>query len=163
MSSYITLELDTATPTVNIYAPNNTTKMTDTLYRIVANEKLANIQEFYFIDSEKKRHDITLNYLEESFEGKVSFDFFSKGMATLYVVVYDEALNKSAVYYHSINVYENRELYLEIELIKREMHFRMIPRTRIELSRQNRLLEMSVIPRLVEMEVKDISGTEEQL
>lgn len=109
MSSYIQLVLDTTSPTVEVFAPNETTTETDTTYRVEANEQLANIQNFYFRDSKGLRHNVTLQYFGTYYEGIVSFGNFSEGMATFYAQVYDEVLNKSILVEHTTNVVETRE------------------------------------------------------
>jgi hypothetical protein len=108
MPSYLELVLDTTNPTIGIFAPNETTTETNTLYRIESNEKLANIQRFYFIDSKGVRHDLHLGYYQTYFEGNVNFSTFSEGIATLHATVLDAAWNPSPLVKHSINVIETR-------------------------------------------------------
>ena len=108
MSSYLQVVLDTTSPTINIYAPNETTTETLTLYRVESNEKLTNLQNFYFIDSQGVRHNVFFQYFGNYFEGNVNFSFFSNGLATFYAEVYDEVLNKSSFVNHTTNVIETR-------------------------------------------------------
>lgn len=108
MPSYLQLELDTKNPTIGVFAPNETTTETNTLYRIESNEKLANIQRFYFIDSKGIRHDLHLNFYQTYFEGHVSFSTFNQGLATLHAQVLDSVWNPSPIVTHSINVIETR-------------------------------------------------------
>lgn len=159
MSSFLTLELDTTSPVVEIYAPNETTTLTDTLYRIVANENLSNIQDFYFIDAKKQRHDVTLQYKNNIFEGIVSFDNFAEGMATFYVRVYDEVLNLSKMYVHYLNVQETRDLTMEIQTLPRIVQTKKKPR-KVESIRSERLIALSLTPRKIDIEVDEYSGTE---
>jgi hypothetical protein len=116
MSSFLRIELDTTKPKVDIYAPNSTTIETDSLIRIQANEILSNIQNFYFLDSLGARHDFTLDYQESLFEGYVSFNNFSEGMATLVAEVYDEVLNKSTTSTFNIAVFKTRAYRLELNV-----------------------------------------------
>jgi hypothetical protein len=111
MSSFIQITLDTTSPTIEVFAPNETTTETNTIYRVEANEHLSNLQNFYFRDSNGLRHDVTLQFFGTYFEGTVTFSNFSDGMATFYAQVFDDVLNKSNLVTHSTNVVETREDY----------------------------------------------------
>lgn len=118
MSSSLIIELDTTSPVAVVYAPNETTTLTDTTYRVEANEKLANIQNFYFRDSRGLRHNVALQFFGTYYEGTVSFDNFSEGMATFYAQVSDEVFNQSTVVTHSVNIVETRpdhEIVVDIQ------------------------------------------------
>jgi hypothetical protein len=160
MASYITLELDTTSPTVEIYAPNNTTVNTDTFYTISANEPLLNIQEFYFLDAKKQRHDVTLKYTGNGFEGIISYNNFAEGMATFVVQVYDEVMNKSKRYAHNINVEETRDMKLELEMTPRQLAIKHTER-KVDLIHQDRVVKVSLSPRKLDFDIEEISGMEE--
>jgi hypothetical protein len=134
MSSFITLVLDTTSPTIEVFAPNDTTTETVTLYRIEANEPLSNIQNFYFRDSNGLRHDVTLQFFGTYFEGNISFSNFSDGMATFYAQVFDEVLNKSNLVQHNTNVVETREDHEVVTDVAkpREIRAKVIVRAKTE-------------------------------
>lgn len=149
MTSFIQLELDTTQPTIEVFAPNETTTLTDTTYRVEANETLANIQNFYFKDSSGVKHNVTLTYNGTYFEGLVSFDYFREGMATFYAQVYDEVLNKSSVIMHYVNVVETRtdhEVELDIES-PREVITKIILRSKIDTDFLPYLVSAKIKPR----------------
>lgn len=127
--NFVEITLDTTAPSVEIFAPNTTTIDTDTLYRIEGNEPLENIQEFYFIDASGVRHDISLLYYGTYFEGTVSFDAFAEGMATLYVRLHDEVLNRSSLYEHNVVVYGDRVSDMQPLTLEIGMKIRAIAKT----------------------------------
>ncbi len=104
--SWIEVELDLSPPTVDIYAPTVVYAQSLETISIEANEALDTKQSIYIIDSLGVKHDYTF-YLEN--ENKrlynfISFGNYPNGLATLFVTVYDEVLNKSSIYSKTINV-----------------------------------------------------------
>ena len=159
MSSFINIELDTTSPTIEVFAPNETTTLTDTTYRVEANETLANIQNFYFRDSRGLRHDVTFQFFGNYFEGLVSYDNFSEGMATFYAQAYDEVLNKSNLVQHLINVVETREDHEIVSDVAnpREIKTTIIVRSKIE----NNIIPYKIstsMKKRTEMEVDILDG-----
>jgi hypothetical protein len=103
--SWIEVELDLIPPTVEIFAPSIIISQSFETITIEANENLDVQHSIYIIDSLGKRHDYTF-YLEteRKFVNSISFENIPKGLATLFVTVDDEVLNKSSIYKKSINV-----------------------------------------------------------
>jgi hypothetical protein len=121
--SWVNITLDTSPPTVIIHAPTIIIEKNYEYITIEANENLDIRQEVYIVDSLNKRHDYTfaLEPDKKTLFGNVSFQDYPNGMATLFVIVYDEVWNKSMLYRKSINVgnvdtenFENVKLNLEI-------------------------------------------------
>jgi hypothetical protein len=119
----VNITLDTSPPTVIIHAPTIIIEKNYEYITIEANENLDIRQEVYIVDSLNKRHDYTfaLEPDKKTLFGNVSFQDYPNGMATLFVIVYDEVWNKSMLYRKSINVgnvdtenFENVKLNLEI-------------------------------------------------
>lgn len=114
MSSFFTLTLDTTPPTFEIYSPQYTQKEIETEIRIVANENLSINHEIYLIDSLGERYNYTFLLSDNEFIGKVQFTNVNYGIATIYVTVYDEVLNKSSLLSKAINIIGGQKLKLDI-------------------------------------------------
>lgn len=120
--SYIIVELDTTSPTIEIYSPSYTTREAEAEIQIQANEQLDNWQETYIIDGNGVRHDYTFLVQEKELIGIVSFNNMPVGLATLYVTVRDDVNNVSEKYSKIITIKESLNLLkLEIEDFSRKM------------------------------------------
>ncbi|MFZ7103345.1 MAG: hypothetical protein ACOWWO_11920 [Peptococcaceae bacterium] len=97
MSSYFTLELDTTSPSLEIFAPDYTMKDTETEIRITANENLSTFQEIYIIDSLGQRHDHIFAYQGNVFAGILNFNNFPSGPATIYAYLKDDLYNLASI------------------------------------------------------------------
>jgi hypothetical protein len=124
VQSWLNVTLDTTPPTVIIYAPTTIFEKSFEHISIEANENLDLKQEIYIVDSLNKRHDYTfvLEPDKKTLFGSVSFQDYPNGIATLFVIVYDEVWNKSMLYRKAINVgnvdvdnIENVKLNLEMQ------------------------------------------------
>jgi hypothetical protein len=103
-NNYITLELDTTRPNVEIYAPSYVTRYSPTEVRVVTNEILDTWQETYVIDSLGNRHDLTFLYNETEFIGEIEFNGYPFGITQLFVKVRDEVLNESDLMNFTFNL-----------------------------------------------------------
>ncbi|MGD6876747.1 hypothetical protein [Bacillus infantis] len=105
--SFITLELDTTPPEIEIYSPTYVTRETDNLITIIGSEELSTYQEIYIVDSQGNRFDYTFTHDNNSFVGKVKLNELSLGTATLYVRVKDTVDNISELKSHMFEIKEN--------------------------------------------------------
>lgn len=113
--SYFILELDTTSPEVEIYAPDYTTRETENIVTIKANEALSSQYEARVIDSDSNIHE--LNFLmqdESTLFGRFTLPNASLGEATLYVIVSDEVGNVT----ESVFVFEIKE---SVTILKQEL------------------------------------------
>ncbi len=106
MPSYFNLEKDTTAPLISVALPVYTHVNNYEYIRIESNELLSNIQDFYFIDSKGKRHDMTLEFHGTYFDGIFQFTDFPNGLITLYAQVFDEVLNPSVIYETTLVCYD---------------------------------------------------------
>ncbi|MDM5333445.1 hypothetical protein QUF56_09420 [Ureibacillus composti] len=95
MSSFFTLTLDTTAPHIDVYAPTYTTPQAEFEVLIKANERLAEYQEIFAIDSVGEKHDFIFMYENNAYFGIVDVSKFSIGIATIYVRVCDVVGNLS--------------------------------------------------------------------
>ncbi|AYP68272.1 hypothetical protein PQE75_gp207 [Bacillus phage vB_BcoS-136] len=102
--SYITLTLDTTSPTLEIYSPSYTTRENDVEFRILANEKIDSWQEIYIIDKDENRHDYTFKVEDKEIIGIVNFNNYPLGLATIYVKTRDEVHNVSSLFKKTITI-----------------------------------------------------------
>jgi hypothetical protein len=95
MFNYVLIEIDTASPDIDIYIPPYTT--IDLINEIIiqANENLEQYQEIYVIDSHGSRFDYTFELERDRLVGLVNFGNLSLGVATIYARVKDEVGNIS--------------------------------------------------------------------
>lgn len=121
MGNSFDLYLDTTGPTINIHAPNYTVKNSMTDFRIEGNERLAEYQDFYFIDSDGIRHDVIFKYDGDSFLGEIDFSQFAEGIAIFYAQIKDLVFNNSPVISHSILIHAGKAVDLEIRENARSM------------------------------------------
>ena len=86
---YVIIEIDTQKPSLEIYAPNYTTKYIYNEIILHSDEPLGEEHEFYVIDHEGNRSDYTFHQISENeYLGKVKFNFNNQ-ILTLYSKVYD--------------------------------------------------------------------------
>lgn len=104
MSNYITLELDTTEPILEIYSPSYTIREVDVEVSITSNESLDNWQETYLIDENGIRHDYNFHIEGNQIVGLLNFNGFPLGLARLYIRVRDEVHNISSVYSKIITI-----------------------------------------------------------
>lgn len=114
MASYFYLELDTTSPFIEILAPSYATPQTYVEITIESNELLDTYQEVYVIDSKGQRHNITLEYKYNSFQGVVLFNSVPFGMISIYARVKDNVGNPSNIAQKNINLIESDTLSLEV-------------------------------------------------
>lgn len=119
MANFFELDLDTTGPELSVYGPGYVMKSGDIEVR--ANEKLSNNAEFYFIDSEGKRHDVIFKYNGDSFMGEVDFSLFPAGISIFYGQVKDEVYNLSPVVTHSLLVHGGSGASVQVLDMKRFM------------------------------------------
>lgn len=128
--SWLQVELDLTPPTVQIHAPSILLTKSIEAITIEANEALDTKHSIYIIDSLGTRHDytFTLEANKNTLFNNINFEDFPNGIATIFVVVYDEVLNKSSLYKKSINIgnveveeIENIKLTLETTEKQNEM------------------------------------------
>lgn len=105
--SFISLELDTTPPEIEIYSPTYVTRETDNVITILGTEELSTYQEIYIVDSQGNRFDYTFTHDNNSFVGKVKLNELSLGYATLYVRVKDTVGNATDLVSHVIEIKEN--------------------------------------------------------
>lgn len=113
MASFITLELDTTPPKLQIYAPNYTTKNTDLNLTIIASEMVDKWQEIYLIDREGKKHDFTFHIDNKEIIGLIPMANIPLGIATIYARLRDELHNVSDLYSFSFSVIEYAPITIE--------------------------------------------------
>lgn len=111
--SYITIQLDTTEPTLNIYAPSYVTIDMQVDILIESDERLDDWQEIYVIDQDGKRHDYTFKITNNRITGVINTNTYPVGLATLYVTVRDEVHNVSRQHEKVITV---RETFQSLEL-----------------------------------------------
>ncbi|WP_100406686.1 hypothetical protein [Bacillus solitudinis] len=114
MSSFV-LELDTTPPVIEIVAPTYTVSDAETEIIVDSNEILAEYQDIHIVDSSGKRHDVIFLYQGDYFYGKLIFNEFSIGIATIYVRVKDEVSNLSDLAKKTIDIKKSARLSLEVE------------------------------------------------
>ncbi|MBO0962389.1 hypothetical protein J1P26_22055 [Neobacillus sp. MM2021_6] len=114
--NYILLELDTTAPTLEIYAPNYTTRSALTPVTIQANEPLSSYQEVYIVDALGGRHDLTFAHEDDNLVGYLSLNGYPLGIATLYCRLMDTVDNLSSLYSHSFSIMESEILTAEMSL-----------------------------------------------
>jgi hypothetical protein len=126
MPSYVTLELDTTSPTIEIFAPKYTTETITNVITIESNEKLAKYQDIYVIDSKGVRHDYTFEKdSDNTYVGIIRFNNYPIGIATIYARMKDEVDNFSNVATSSIEIKEGLTLLsLEIKDSVRELELK---------------------------------------
>jgi hypothetical protein len=126
MSSYITIELDTTSPKVEVFAPKYTTDDIINTITVEASEKLANYQDIYVIDSNGVRHDYTFERdSDTTFVGVIRFVNYPLGIATIYARMKDEVDNFSNVASTSVEIKEGLTLLsLEISDSVRDVSLR---------------------------------------
>lgn len=121
MSNSFELFLDTTGPEISIFAPNYTMKNSMTDIEIKGSERLAEDQDFYFIDSQGGRHDVIFQHNGDSFLGWVDFSVFPQGIAILYAQVHDTVFNPSPSISHTILIHGGTGVDVEVEDIDRDM------------------------------------------
>lgn len=114
MASYITLELDTTSPDVDIIMPSYTTQQAIAPIRVIADEELIINHEVYIMDSFKNRHDITLVHNGNELSGQLSFEGYPLGMATVFVRVTDTVHNQSDLYSKVIRIMKSDYLKIAV-------------------------------------------------
>lgn len=114
MVSVIFLELDTTAPILKIFAPNYTTRSSNTPILVESNEPIANEQEIYIIDSQGKKHDLTFTHNGDTLHGELSFSGYPLGIATLNIRLMDSVYNKSDIYSHSFAIIESEVLIMKL-------------------------------------------------
>ena len=114
MANSFNLFLDTTGPEIMVFAPDYTVKNSLADFEVRANERLAVDQEFYFLDSEGKRHDVIFQYNGDSFLGWVDFGQFPEGIAVFYAQVMDEVGNPSPVVTHTVLIHQGAAAEVQI-------------------------------------------------
>lgn len=99
-SSFVQVYLDTTPPNLTLYYPTNTTQDSTELISITSNENLSMNHEIIIVDQLKVEHRYTffLQNDKKTFMGNISFYNYPKGIATLYVRLFDEVGNQSTTY-----------------------------------------------------------------
>lgn len=115
MANYFELDLDTTGPEIEVYGPGYAMGSGLTDIEIRANERLSTDQEFYFIDSNGKRHNVIFKYNGDSFIGEVDFSTFSDGISIFYAQVKDEVFNYSPVITHSILLHKENGASVQVQ------------------------------------------------
>jgi hypothetical protein len=122
--SWVNITLDTTPPTISIHSPTIITSKSFEFISIEADENLDIRQEIYIVDSLNKRHDyiFALEPDKKTLFNTIDFQNYPNGIATIFVIVYDEVWNKSMLYRKSINIgnvdtgnIENVKLNLDIK------------------------------------------------
>lgn len=114
--NHLYLELDTTAPILEIFAPNYTTRSSNTIITIKSNEMLSSYQEIFIIDSENNRNDLTFSLDNDSLTGNIFLHGYSIGIAILYVRLKDIVENVSSLYSHTFYIMESEILTSEIIL-----------------------------------------------
>lgn len=105
--SYITIQLDTTPPEIEIISPRYTTHDITNEIIITANEPLSSFQKIYTIDSQGNRFNHTFKHNGNEFIGSIRFNEFSYGIATIYAQLKDEVDNPSALVSKPIEIKES--------------------------------------------------------
>lgn len=121
MANFFELDLDTTGPELSVYGPGYAMKSGLTDIEVRANEKLSNNAEFYFIDSNGKRHDVIFKYNGDSFMGEVDFSLFPDGISIFYGQVKDEVFNLSPVVTHSLLIHKGSGASVQVRDMNRFM------------------------------------------
>jgi hypothetical protein len=129
--SYVVLTIDTTKPELEIFAPRYTTHDVTNTITIEANEPIADYQDIYVVDSQNVRHDYT--FFKESdnqYVGKVRFNDFPLGVATIYARLKDEVNNFSDTVVKNLEIKESLNKgnisisdkeFMKVETTDREM------------------------------------------
>ncbi|MDW7673790.1 MAG: hypothetical protein SCK28_04550 [Bacillota bacterium] len=120
-NNFFILELDTTPPNISIIAPNYTVPNVETEIIIEGNEVLSQFQDIYIIDAKGTRHDVIFNYSNDKFIGRLIFNDFSIGIATVHARLKDEVLNLSDRVSKTIDIRMATKLILTIDEITREI------------------------------------------
>lgn len=147
--SWLRVTLDTTQPTLTIYLPSYTTNQSIDDITIVANEPLATKQEIYIVDSLGVRHNQTFSLQtdKKTFLGRISFNNFPKGIATIFVTLYDEVWNRSSIYKKSINVIDPQNIKMIISEYVCKLEMEIVTRETLNTEQEsNLLLEENIMP-----------------
>ena len=114
MSSFLTVNLDTTKPSVEIYAPNYVATNSIMEVIVMANEDLDIFQDIY-MSYEGVSVPLTFSQENNKFKGLVSLHGIPEGKLEISVQVRDTVYNMSDKVVKTINALENKGLKLKIE------------------------------------------------
>ena len=114
MSSFLTVNLDTTKPSVEIYAPNYVATNSIMEVIVMANEDLDIFQDIY-MSYEGVSVPLTFSQENNKFKGLVSLHGIPEGKLEISVQVRDTVYNMSDKVVKTINALENKGLKLNIE------------------------------------------------
>jgi hypothetical protein len=120
MGNIVQVYLDTTPPILTLHYPPNATQDSTELISITSNENLSINQEIVIVDSLNISHYYTFSLQNDkkTFIGNVSFHDFPKGIATLYVRLFDEVHNKTSTYKGTIVILDPKLQSLKLSLVE---------------------------------------------
>jgi len=115
MRSFLTIELDTTPPTIDIQASSHAFQGELVEVIITSDKLLDDWHEVYIIDSNGNKHDYNFNIYEDKAYGLINCSKLPFGLSTLSMVFRDDVWNRSKIYSKNITVKSSNQLmYLEI-------------------------------------------------
>lgn len=118
MGNLVQVYLDTTPPILTLYYPPNSTQDSTELISITSNENLSTNQEIVITDSLGVNHYYTFSLQNDkrTFIGNISFNTYPRGIATLYVRLFDEVNNKTGTYKGTISILDPKIQSLKLTL-----------------------------------------------
>lgn len=133
MSSFLTVNLDTTKPSVEIYAPEYVATNSIMEIMVMANEDLDIFQDIY-MSYEGVSVPLTFSQENNKFKGLVSLHGIPEGMLEISVQVRDVVHNLSDKVVKTVNALESKRLKLENKVYCQEVkcnHKSFSPKTKI--------------------------------
>jgi hypothetical protein len=108
MASWLTLELDTTPPNVEIYSPTYLAKDSTNQIEIVADEVLAKSgHNIYTVDANRIIRPLNLTYDNNKLYGNIDVYDYPVGQLYIFAQLLDDVFNTSILYSKTVNVVNN--------------------------------------------------------
>ena len=152
MASYVVVNIDTTSPTIEIYAPSYTTTDINNEITVQANENLSlNDVEIYTIDYQGVRTDYTFELDGDKYIGDIRFADAPVGsIITLYARVSDDVNNISNLVSKTIHIVTN------ITILSLDINDRVIA----DISINDKSMDTGIGNRSMRLDVEDMDRSE---
>lgn len=104
MPSFLTVSLDTTSPTIEIQSPSYSTRTLPLSVTVQGDELLDTTAEIYTIDSLGVRRNYNFTYQTTRFSSSIDLTSYPLGMITIYAKVRDTVFNYSALVSKQVNL-----------------------------------------------------------